>query len=248
MENERVISGPPAIHRGGRLPCFTLLAAGILALGALAGCNTTGRPLPEMVKEVNASFRTAEMISPGDVLEVRFPYEPEWTHTSVVARDGTAVFLELDEVLVGGMTVAALDVVLTRGYSTILEKPDLSVRISVPAPRTAVILGEVRQPGNYPVRERYTIFDLIGDAEGFSKRTADLDALLLVRWIPERKEMRSWYIDLDPEWWVCPEPLYIQPFDIVFIPNKPIDKVNIFVDQYIRLMLPFPYLYLPAAP
>jgi polysaccharide export outer membrane protein len=199
-----------------------------------------------MVHEVNATLHLSERIVPGDELEVRFAYEPDWTHTALVSPAGKATFTQLDEIAVGGMTLAAVDDLLTRRYEGVLEKNDLSVRVKTPAPRTALILGEVREPGSYPVRDRYTIYDLIGDAEGFLKRTADLDALLLVRWIPDVQQMRYWYIDLDPEWWTCPEPLYIQPHDIVFIPNKPIDKVNIFVDQYIRLLLPFPYLYVPT--
>lgn len=218
----------------------------LLGLLSLAGCNTTGRPVRELVHEVNATLHKGECVIPGDELEVRFPYTPEWNHETVVSRTGMGVFLELDEVLVGGLTVTAIDELLTRGYSTILEKPDLSVRVKTPAPRTATILGEVREPGNYPVRDRYTVFELLADAEGYLKRSADLDALLLVRWNPELQQMQSWYIDLDPEWWVCPEPLFIQPLDIVYIPNKPIDKINIFVDQYLRLMLPFPYLYVPT--
>jgi len=225
------------------LLCICLLA---LLASSATGCNTTGRPLPEMVHEVNSTLHAGESILPGDELEVRFPYEPDWNHTTVVSKTGTAVFLKLDELLVGGLTLEALDELLTLGYNDILKKPELSVRVRTAAPRTAAILGEVREPGNYPVRDHYTIFDLLADAEGYAKRTADLDALLLVRWIPDLQQARAFYIDLDPEWWGCAEPLYIQPLDIVFIPNKPIDKINIFVDQYLRLMLPFPYLYVPT--
>jgi protein involved in polysaccharide export with SLBB domain len=223
----------------------TLLAFALVA-GSLVGCNTTGRPLPELVREINATFHQGDSVLPGDELEVRFPYTPEWTHSATVSPTGMASFLELDDIPVGGLTVEAIDEVLTQGYTAILEMPDLTVRVKTPAPRTAAILGEVREPGNYAVRDHYTLLQLLADSEGYLKRSADLDALLLLRWIPDLQQVRAWYIDADPEHWVCAEPLYIQPLDVVFIPNKPIDKINIFVDQYLRLMLPFPYLYVPT--
>lgn len=223
-----------------------LLFGSLVLIGGLAGCNTTGRPLPEMVREVNSTLHIGDTILPGDKLEVRFVYESDWNHTTTVSEKGTAVFLGVDEMLVGGLTIPALDELLSRSYSSLLQKPDLTVRVMEAAPRMAAILGEVREPGHYAVRDRYTIFDLMADAEGYLKRTADLDALLLVRWMPELQQARAWTIDCDPEWWTTAEPLYIQPLDMVFIPNKPIDKVNIFVDQYLRLMLPFPYLYIPT--
>jgi hypothetical protein len=37
-------------------------------------------------------------------------------------------------------------------------------------------------------------------------------------------------------------PLYLQPYDVVFIPNTPIDEVAIWVDNHIRRMIPVPYV------
>lgn len=229
-------------------PLAIRAAALLICLAGAVGCNTTGRPLPDMVSEINGTLHSGESILPGDVLEVFFTFESEWTHTTRVTEEGKATFNALDERDVGGLTVTQLDAILTEEYDKILERPELSVRVSTPSPRTASILGEVRAPGVYTVRPRYTLIDLLADSEGFLKRTADLDGLLLLRWLPDRQEVQSWYIDANPKFWTGAEPLYIQPLDIVYIPNKPIDKVNIWVDQYIRLMLPFPYLYLPAVP
>jgi hypothetical protein len=36
--------------------------------------------------------------------------------------------------------------------------------------------------------------------------------------------------------------ILLQANDLIFVPNTPIDDVNIWIDQYIRLMIPFPYL------
>ena len=52
----------------------------------------------------------------------------------------------------------------------------------------------------------------------------------------------SWLIDARIEHWGVAPPVYLQPNDLVFVPNTNIDDANIFVDKYIRQMLPFPYL------
>ena len=42
--------------------------------------------------------------------------------------------------------------------------------------------------------------------------------------------------------WTGSVPLYLQPYDVVFIPNTPIDAVAIWVDNHIRRMIPVPYV------
>ena len=212
----------------------------ILLLGATAGCNITGRPLPELVHEINGTLHQGESILPGDELQVRFPYESDWNQSTIVSAEGSAAFLELDEIVVGGMTLETLDEKLTQGYARILETPDLTVRVRTRAPRTCSIIGEVKSPGVYEIRNHYTLLDLFADAGGHSKTTADLTGLMFLRWIPDIQQVRAWYVDVSKEHWIGHEPLYIQPLDVVYIPNKSIDKVNIWVDQYIRRMLPVP--------
>lgn len=218
----------------------------VLLLGAI-GCNTTGRPLPDLVHEINGTLQSSATIVPGDKLEIRFPYESDWDHTTEVGPDGKAAFLALDEILVVGSDLQELDRLLTEKYSEILEKSDLTVRVLEAAPRTASIIGQVGEPGSYAVRDHYTFFELLADAQSYERRTADLEATVLIRWIQSEQRFQAWRIDLSQEYWEHPEPLFIQPLDVVFIPNTDVDRANIFVDQWIRRMLPFPYLYTPLA-
>ena len=99
----------------------------------------------------------------------------------------------------------------------------------------------MKSPGVYEIRNHYTLLDLFADAGGHSKRTADLTGLMFLRWIPDIQQVRAWYVDVSKEHWTGHEPLYIQPLDVVYIPNKAVDKVNIWIDQYIRRMIPIPF-------
>ena len=66
--------------------------------------------------------------------------------------------------------------------------------------------------------------------------------MVLVRWLPKENGYRGWKIDADPEFWGSPSQVYLQPGDVLYVPNTTIDKLDIWVDKYIRQLIPFPYL------
>ncbi len=212
----------------------------LLSLLACAGCTSAGAPLSALAPVINATRTLDDRILPGDGLEVRFPYASEWTHSTTVSPVGKASFLGVDELVAADLTVMELDQRLTDEYEEVLRKPDLTVRVVTPAPRTAAILGEVKKPGQYGVTGGSTLLDLFAAAEGHLKPTARLKNILFLRWIPAESHFRAWIIDARTEQWASAEPLYVQPRDIVYIPHTEINQVNIWVDQYIRRMIPLP--------
>ena len=215
-----------------------------IACGALlpSACVASGRPLPEIAAEINATHNgDGSVLVAGDLLEIRFTRTPEWNHEARVLADGTASFVYVDAVPVAGLTLAAVDRLLTERYGALLRDPELTLFVKVPAARTVVVIGEVRQPGPVPLGdEPLSLLEAIGKAGGPLKHTAHLDSTLLVRWLPDRQETVAWKIDAGLEHWGVGTPLFLQAHDLVFVPNRGIDRVNIFVDQYIRQMLPFP--------
>ena len=109
-------------------------------------------------------------------------------------------------------------------------------------PRTIIVMGEVVTPGSVTLEgARMTLVEAIGKAGGPLKATARLDKTYLIRWDPETRRQIAWTIDAELENWTSPEPIYLQPFDVIFIPNTPIDKLDIWVDKYIRQLIPVPY-------
>ena len=78
-------------------------------------------------------------------------------------------------------------------------------------------------------------------------RSARLAQLLLVRWSASTGRQLSWVMDATEEHWAGSVPLYLQPYDVVFIPNTPIDDVDIWIDNYIRRVIPFPYIIAPTS-
>ena len=54
----------------------------------------------------------------------------------------------------------------------------------------------------------------------------------------------AWTIDAREKHWVDLRTILLQQYDLVYVPNTPVDSVNIWVDKYLRRMLPWPQFYL----
>ncbi|MBL8861155.1 MAG: polysaccharide biosynthesis/export family protein [Planctomycetes bacterium] len=226
-----------------RSPLLHSLPACVVALFLVCGCATPGRPLAEVTPEINATLDTAPLrLVPGDTLEARFPDKEEWRQTVRVRPDGRASFLSIGELQLGGLTLPEAEARVREAYSSMFPQLEVSLGTSALAPRSIYVYGEVHEPGAFPIEGRVSLIEALGLAGGHRKATALLEDTMLVRWVAQEGRQRVWNIDAGIESWKGSEPILLQPYDVVFIPNTPIDEINIWVDQYLRLMIPFPYL------
>jgi polysaccharide export outer membrane protein len=212
------------------------------ACGALPG----GPPMTELATEINATLdQSLSTLGPGDSLEVRFAYaDPTWDQEVLVQPDGYASFKGVDKVRVGGLLPEQVDEILSKAYAPILDNPSLAVVVVDRGPRYVHVLGEVESPTEIPLEpnERLTLVEAIGRAGGFSKTSAHLSSTLLVRWDPVNKRQMAWKIDARPKYWGGEQTIFLQPFDILYVPNLPVDNVGIWIDNYFRRLIPLPFI------
>lgn len=216
----------------------------LLAALCLTGCSlASGPPAYKLAAELNATLLgDANVISPGDVLSVRFRLESQYDQELTVGPDGTADFLAVGSTLAAGLTSDQLRERLRADYAEVSVDDELSVSVLEAAPRTVTITGEVTAPGELAIGpdQRLTLVEAIGQAGGFSKRTAWLSNTLLIRWDPNAGKQLWWRIDARPKNWTGDTPIYLQAFDVVYIPNTTIDHVGIWMENFIRRMIPLP--------
>lgn len=226
----------------------------LLALFALVSCKSSGRPMDELAEEINRFYERKPLrVEPGDTVDVSFPFKQEWNHSVRVRPDGRASFLMVGEVRVAGLSVGELQEVLGESYRNSPSPQEISVNLVAGAPRSGsdvggtsiYVMGEVLAPGAQNLDGRsITLVEAIARAGGPNKQSARLESLLFVRRLQEGRVV-SWLLDARIEHWGVAPPIYLQPNDLVFIPNSVIDEANILVDKYIRQMLPLPYLVPP---
>lgn len=217
---------------------------------ALAACSASGYSIRSLAPEINATLASGRAtIEVGDTVETTFPFRAEWNHATRVRADGLATFPLIGEVAVAGKTVEELQKVMLDRYGKERDNEKIDLTIDVQAPTAAgvetsnavFVIGDVTTPGPIPLTGRpLTLFEAIGAAGGHLKRTANLSNTVLVRRVKGTNEMRSWRLDADVYDWGSQPAIFLQARDIVFVPNTAIDDVNIWVDQWIRQMLPLP--------
>ena len=221
------------------------VAAGVLGCLAVGACASPGGPpLSEIAPEVN---RTLELrgvpIAIGDTLALDFTYRADWNRELLVAEDGNVSLPGLGATQVAGRVPVELERQLELRYGELLDDAELSLSVAARLATTVTVMGEVGSPGELTLRPdgRLSLVEAIGQAGSYRKESAYLANLLLVRWDASVGQQRAWKIDARPRHWNGEEPLLLQPYDVVFIPNTPIDRVGIWVDNYIRRLLPLPF-------
>ena len=234
----------------------------LLVLTALpfAACSATGYRIADLAAEINAT-RDMEraVVVPGDTVRVTFPFKAEWNQNVRIRLDGFGSFLGIDDVEVAGLKLVDLDARLTALYLKLDAENAEQLTVDVVPGGAAgsadggggggdvlFVVGDVERPGAVVLSGRpLTLFEAIASAGGHKKATANLRNTILVRRLASG-EMRSWRLDADIYRWGRQPPIYLQPRDVVFVPNTAIDEVNIWVDKYIRQMIPLPTLFPPA--
>ena len=226
---------------------------GALAIACLligSACETAGGPaLSKIASEINSTLEPQTVvIGIGDKLEIRFPYSPTWNQEVEVTADGSASFMAVGRLIVAGMSMGQLRDALSSSYTRVFENHELDVVLKTRGARKVYVMGDVEEPGEFEIDpdRRLTLLDALARAGGPIKETAYLAHTLLIRWQASTGKQRAWTIDAREEHWTGSEPVYLQPYDLVFIPNTPVDDVAIWVDNYIRRMIPFPYI-IPTA-
>lgn len=225
-----------------------MLAAGL----AFAGCSTVGEPIKDLADEINGTLSEVRRVTEvGDLIQVVFPYRPDWNHQARIRDDGYATFTLVGEVRVLGMTVKELNVALQERFST--ERKSDEVELTADILQSSLsganfsnvvfVIGDVTRPGAIELTGRHlTLIEAISAAGGHLKRTANLRNTLLIRRVRGTNEMRSWGLDADIYGWGRQPAVFLQARDVVFVPNTAVDDVNIWIDQYIRQMIPLPAL------
>ncbi len=217
-----------------------IVVIGLCALLCFASCVAApqGRPVTTLdpgltVRPVQSEYR----ITPGDVLDIKFFYNPELNETIMVRPDGRISLQLAGEVMAAGLTPEELKKALSDRYSKDINRPDIAVIVRSFNMQRAYIDGEVVRPGMLPLAGPVTVHQAVAAAGGFKESARRTDVIIIRRPpgsppVPLKVNMEQ-VLEGDNA-----QDVLLAPFDIVYVPRSAIAEVNKFVDLYLRRNIP----------
>jgi len=212
--------------------------AGAPAAGAATGApgtvstgNNPGNPTSAALVDV-ATYRLA----PGDLLDIKFPYHPEENERVPVRPDGRINLQVVGDLNAAGRTVKELETNIVDKASVTLRNPVVSVVITQLAEHKVFVGGQVAKPGFVLFQEGMTPLQAIVERGGFTD-DAKTDQVVYLHRVGDQVETQK--IDLEAVVkGKSTDQVALAPDDILIVPRTFIGDADVFVDQYIRGLLP----------
>lgn len=189
-------------------------------------------------QETNKQSSNSYRIQPGDVLDIRFFFNPELNEKDVQVRPDGFISLQLaGEVRLSGKTTEEASKEIETLFAKEVRTPRVSIQIRNFSSQKIYVSGEVPRPGVLPLTTPATVLSAISDAGGITK-LGNRNKVVVIRkdekGLPARIPVRL-FASGKP----TPEALMpLQPFDVVLVPESKIARADRWVDQWIRQLIP----------
>jgi protein involved in polysaccharide export with SLBB domain len=192
---------------------------------------------PQAVPPSQPAAATPEdyVLQSGDEITVRVFNHPELEDTVQIRPDGKISLVLVDDLPIAGLTARDVDLKLTEAYSRLYRDVQLAVIVRKFVNQKIYVGGEVGAPGFQPISGRATALTAVLQAGGF-RGTARPESVILLRNQGGKPEVVR--MDLKAVLERGAPDVALQPFDVVYVPMSKIAKVDKFVDQYIRQLIP----------
>ena len=214
-----------------------------IALALLAGACGPVLQAPTPANVVN-SEQAAFLAQPyriraGDALEVKHRLAVELNDVAVVRPDGRISLPLIPSMTAAGLTSDELEASLRQAYARDLRNVELSVLVRSFATQRVYVGGEVDRPGMIDLVDGQTVMQAVYAAGGM-KPTARTNEVVVLRQSDATHRL-AFAVNLDDV--VSGSDLgqdtRLLPLDTVIVPRSDIAKVNLWVEQYMRNVLPF---------
>lgn len=216
----------------------------MIACGMIFACGPVVKyPSVLSPADIGAPERLAKdyRIQAGDQLDIRFYNNPELNEEVTVRPDGRISLQLAPEIMAAHTTPAELSRQLMQVYGAELRDPKAVVIVRSFGTNRVHVGGEVGRPGVINLHGSMTVLQSVAEAGGFLD-TARRNEVIIIRKGENRKPL-IFTVDIDQaiSGTDLSQNAYLKPFDIVYVPKSAIADLNVWVDQYIRRMIPIPF-------
>ena len=165
----------------------------------------------------------------ADVLELNFPFTPEFHQTVTVQPDGFITLRGIEDIHVEGLTVPEVTNLLRTAYGKILHDPIINIELKDFEKPYFIVGGEVGRPGKFDLRGETTVAQAVAIAGGLKDSAKHSEILLFHRvpggWLQVKKvNLKKMLKEANLE-----EDAYLLPSDFLYIPKNGISKVERFL-------------------
>jgi protein involved in polysaccharide export with SLBB domain len=202
-------------------------------------------------KDLNSQYT----LRTEDVIDIKLFYNPELNETVRIRPDGMVSLSLIGDIRAHGKTTAELAANIKGKYRGILQKheviailretkrmvvfPELTIVLKSNKGQPVYVGGEVASPGLLVLESIITTADAIIKAGGLKNTASAKDILIISR--SKEKKITTRTVDMDRLFKGLggSENPILKPYDIVYVPKSTIAELNLFVEQYLRNMIPF---------
>lgn len=174
----------------------------------------------------------------GDILGIKFFYDPELNEELLVRSDGRITLPRLGDFVVVGLTPTQVDSIVTEKYSEILKNPDITVQVRESAREVVYVFGEVRSPGPVEMNGRLTALQAVASAGGFNLIAEQSSVIVFHSNGLDRPTAQRINLSRVLDRKNLSENIVLSGYDIVYVPKTFIGKLNIFVNQFFTNIFP----------
>jgi polysaccharide biosynthesis/export protein len=170
-------------------------------------------PLDRSPLYTYAERETTYTVGPFDRLLLAIWRYEDLSKEILVKEDGTVFIPENGHVSLAGMTLREAQERLTEAFQSFIRNPQIDLSPVEIRSKRYYIMGEVRQPGGYPIFKPITVREAVSIASGSSEFSM-LDGAYLSR------KGQVYPVDLTSMFTAAQQDIYMLPNDILYIPSQ----------------------------
>ncbi|WP_198017664.1 polysaccharide biosynthesis/export family protein [Syntrophorhabdus aromaticivorans] len=196
-------------------------------------------PMKQFTQPDTGKRSSDYLIGVGDVLDIKFMYNPELNELAVPVRPDGRISLQLaNDVPAANLTPEQLRKALIERYASEVKKPEVAVIVRTFTANRVFVDGEVVYPGMIEIRGPTTLMQILAQSRGL-RETARMSSVIVIRKDAEGKPMAA---NIDIRKIINGTDLSLDinmlPYDIVYVPKSNIANWLKFVDEYINRAVP----------